>query len=44
MRLYGEGRARLVKGFECGLVIAGIADYQPDDRIECFVEEVVAVK
>ncbi|KKP96045.1 MAG: Translation initiation factor IF-2 [candidate division TM6 bacterium GW2011_GWE2_36_25] len=31
-------------GFECGLVIAGIADYQPDDRIECFVEEVVAVK
>lgn len=34
----------VASGFECGLVITGLVDYQPDDRIECFVEEVVSVK
>ncbi len=25
-------------GFECGFIIDGIEDWQPDDRVECFVE------
>lgn len=25
-------------GFECGFIIDGISDWQPDDRVECYIE------
>lgn len=27
-------------GFECGFLVSGITDWQPDDRVECFIEVV----
>lgn len=41
--LQREKRAmkEVAAGFECGFVITGLSDFQEEDRIECFVEEVV---
>jgi len=32
----------VAKGFECGIMAPGLADYQEGDRIECFIEEEIA--
>ena len=42
--LQRERRAmkEVAAGFECGLVVPGFNDFQPDDKIECFIEEVVS--
>jgi len=44
--LQREKRAmkEVATGFECGFVITGFNSYQEGDRVECFVEEVVASK
>lgn len=40
--LQREKRAmkEVAAGFECGFIAVGLADYQEEDRIECFVQEV----